>query len=609
MEHFKKYLKYSSKIENFKGGNNSEENDFYSSQIDLSNDFYFKQNLYNYWISSSHNTYLPYGQILDPSSVCYYRLQSMIYFGGCLEIDTDSATNDDIIVTHLPTNTKSIKLSSILKVIANSIEEKNKKKYKTGPIILTFDNKKLSKKSEHTVFWNVLNKELIDKDLLFKIDDDYDLRNIPISDISNKVLIRWGKNKKCDEDTDENEKVGKDLCKPKTEILQKYSETSWIHLQKGHIKYGEEIISDNNLTVSISVPLVDKLTNPNINIIVNTQRNIMRTYPHFSKIKSGNYNNIMFYRNGIQIVATNIQTIENSWYLNRAVFMPPTGLPCTPKETLSNKDCNHGWKNPIESDDVPIPYRLKPLWLLGLKPYPGLYDLKITFKKSEKISENITNISNEYHNLNVTYGLTNKEYSIDKIGGSVTIADVDVTVPFFILKLHKFSSSYKTGADIVWDINKLKDTTSFDVYKIAKTFSGYNKVDLDDGDYDCINSTIFNARKRARITMDFEWTKSVSNKNKEHIEHFAKYNEIVKQVRSNKDFSSKKTIDFLQNIELFNTYQNSFFEKMKKADIKSVDTFENRSELPETKDYFESMKQLGKTVERTDTTKTTTEDV
>ena len=83
---FNKYLKYKKKylnLKNLKGAyfdfNKEEEKQFLTNNLEISdlNPYYFQQNLFSYWISSSHNTYLPFGQIFDPSSVCYYKLQSL----------------------------------------------------------------------------------------------------------------------------------------------------------------------------------------------------------------------------------------------------------------------------------------------------------------------------------------------------------------------------------------------------------------------------------------------------------------------------------------------------------------------------------------------------
>ena len=102
---------------------------YYSNHLSISNKNYLKQNIYSYWISSSHNTYLPYGQVFDPASVCYYKLMLNIYFGGCVEIDTDSISpdKDDIIITHLPTNTKTISLRQVFRIVISALKIKEER--------------------------------------------------------------------------------------------------------------------------------------------------------------------------------------------------------------------------------------------------------------------------------------------------------------------------------------------------------------------------------------------------------------------------------------------------------------------------------------------------
>lgn len=585
-EHYILYLKYKTKYLNLKSQiktNFEPEIEFLTSKINPSLTYYYNQNLFSYWISSSHNTYLPYGQIFDPASVCYYRLQSAMYCGGCFEIDTDGITPDkkDVIVTHLPTNIKSIKLSSILKIICEAMENKKRKNILSGPLILTFDNKKLKKKEQHLVFWNVIEQELINKspNLILKIDNSFNLSNIPISELNNKILLRWGENKNCNDSTSLDSAIGKDVCPPPKSILKKISLNPflWMHLQKGHIKLGKNIVSDRNKTISISVPLNNKISDPNQNLISNTQRNLMRIYPHWSSVQSGNYQNMKFFRDGIQIVALNLQTIGEPWYLNKAVFLPGTGVPCTPIQTFNSNEnkCFKGWNNSI-NDEQPLTYRLKPLWLLGLIPHPGYYNLDIELIKVERINDNKDNkenFSTEYTNIEFMYGLNYQKKSANKFNNVFRLDNIDVSIPFFVVKLWKknltIKSEYKSGVEIPWSISKLSDTIQIDLYKIKKTkFGSYNKVDLDklNPDNDCLNSYIFNTNKQVRITIKYVWSKS-------KIEYLTKYNNAIKQLRTNGEFSGKKTIDFLNNLTLFNQYQDKLSQLL--ASNSKIETDDN----------------------------------
>ena len=532
--YYTQYIKYKTKYLNLKsqigrGVNNTNnmnfENEYLTNNLDTDSNFYYKQNLFNYWISSSHNTYLPHDQVLGPSSVCYYRLQSTMYLGGCLEIDTDSISSDknDIFITHLPTNSKQISLRSILRIIYSSITYKKQQKIVSGPIILTFDNKKLSSHESHNIFWKVIDEELINKDpnIITRIDDNFNISNMSIDSLSNKILLRWNQNKICRYQTPISEKVGKDLCQPPKNILDKISSIvdTWVHIKKGHIKIGKSIISDRNLSVSINVPFMNKYTEPNINTIINTQRNILRMYPHFSSIRSDNYDNLKYFRDGSQMVATNLQKISNAWYFNKAVFLPNTGLPCSPNEVF-NKTCTtatkYGWKNCV-TNNKPLAYRLKPLWLIGLIPHPGYYNLSIKIINVEQRIDNnkFENVIKDYHDVEIIEGLKFSKSSISDLNGTMNLRDIDISVPFFIIQIKKSSmlsrSTYKSGIEIPWSIQNLSNEIQVDLYKIEKTRTGsYNSVELFDKntDDDCNNSFLFNTNKQLRVTLKYTWEKS-----------------------------------------------------------------------------------------------------
>jgi len=573
---------------------------YYTNHLSESNPNYHNLNIYSYWISSSHNTYLPYGQIWDESNTCYYKLILNLYFGGCIEIDTDgvSKDNQDIIITHLPTNSKQIRLSNIFKIVVDSIRTKIAKGIKSGPIILTFDNKKLVKKEQHEVFWKVLEKELLNKDnymFVSTLTDDYDLTKIPISALSNKILLRWGENKNCttvkgkdgkDVAAKGSDKIGKDLCPPPSfsqpnfSYIKTNTSKRWIHLKKGHVDLKSSITNGSNNTVSVSVPLSIKQHPPNYNLVVNTQSNIMRVYPHFSYTMSQNYDNMIFFRDGVQITALNLQYLSDSWYLNSAVFMPAYGISCSPAKTkqaqsVSDK-CFNGWDKsylqPPVPRDEPLAYRLKPLWSLGLLPWPKMHTLTLKIVELHKISETGKNASNdidEYPILNVVYGLDKRSFNATKKGQEIKINNVDPTVPFFVVEVVKsgsfgiglskafskvnMGSKYKGGVEISWDANKLKGVIYTTLHKIRRTISGnYNKVDLDDN---CETSSMFNSRKQIEAVISFEWTPS------HEIPEIKPYNDAIIKLRTSDKYKSKTVADFLgsdpqKKLELMNNYQH-----------------------------------------------------
>jgi hypothetical protein len=592
-------MKYKTKYINLKsqiGGdlNNTNniifENEYLTNNLDTNSNFYYKQNLFNYWISSSHNTYLPHDQVFGPSSVCYYRLQSTMYLGGCLEIDTDSISSDknDIFITHLPTNSKKISLRSILRIIYSSITHKKEQKIVSGPIILTFDNKKLSSHESHDICWKVIDEELINKDpnIITRIDDNFNISKMSIDSLSNKILLRWNQNEKCRYQTPISDKVGKELCQPPKNILDKISSLAdtWVHIKKGHIKIGKSIISDRNLSVSINVPLINGYTEPNINTISNTQRNILRMYPHFSAVRSDNYHNLKYFRDGSQMVAINLQKISEPWYFNKAVFLPNTGLPCSPNE-IFNKTCNNGWKNSV-TNNKPLAYRLKPLWLIGLIPHPGYYNLSIKITSVEQLVDNkFKNVNEDYHNVEITEGLKFNKSSISNLNDTIKFSDIDISVPFFIIQIKKSSifsqSTYKSGIEIPWSIQKLSNTIKVDLYKIEKTKTGsYNNVELFDKniDDDCYNSFLFNTNKQIRVTLEYTWVKS------NEINSLKKYNDSIITLR--KKFN-KPTINFLSNLELLNNYQDELANLLATNNINNIITGEEIEQIEQDTDDYE----------------------
>ena len=557
--------------------NNIESLEYYTNHLSLKSPFYCKQNIYSYWISSSHNTYLPYGQVFDPSSECYYKLILSIYFGGCVEIDTDSVSADkkDIVITHLATNTKSVSLREIFKVVLSAIKTKEKRGIVSGPIILTFDNKKLNKPWQHNVFWNVLESELLNEEnykYVATITDDFDLTKVPIDTLSNKILLRWAENENVNcKDLQGN--VGKDLCPPNFSSDYNYSKTKkhWVHLLKGHSNFGNSIAFEgkklvNNETKSVSVPIRFKYTESNYNFVVNLQRNIMRMFPHFSYTMSQNYSNMTYFRDGVQITALNLQYISDSWYLNRAVFLPKLGVPCSPHEMKTKKECTLSWKNGNEEN--PLAYRLKPLWLLGLIPNPGYYKLNIKVIKCSRITVDSSNnikledVSSEYNKINLLYGLTDMDQN-SSINTNIVFDRVDVTVPFFVLEVIKparfgKSSVYKTGIEIPWSLNmsdtketKTKNHLTVDAYKIVKTMLGsLNKVDLSDS---CENSLLFNTHKQMRIEVEYSWTFH------SEIPEMVEYNKAVRELREKYD---KPISHFIEQLEDLNTYQVELATKL-----------------------------------------------
>ena len=586
--------------------------EYYKSDLTTTEQYYYEQSIYNYWICASHNTYLPFDQIFGKCSECYYWIQMNTFLGGCVEIDTFSISDDktDIIITHSPSNPNRIRLSSILDIIGQIVISKKLTGIITGPIILTFDNKGLKTNEAYVIFWCVVNKFKNKYPcMIIDIDTHFDISAFPISTFSNNVLFRWdGKN---DCEYDELRKYGKQLCEPPifysmtgstgkcifgktgdkyygitgntgnscsyqtnnelcvlgntagscaiyttnvngitgstyttnsngTSVSGSINNRAWVHLQKtSYTSINAEIVKIHE-NASISLPIDNKLKeykDPNIFFITNTQHTIVRRYPSWLNTSSTNYSNLEHFRNGVQMVAINFQTIDDAWYLNKAIFM---------QNQLVFKQGNN--------TNLGNPYRLKPLWLIGLIPHPGFYKLTIELLKKEE--KNITKYS-------VCHGLN--------IGKKNVFPNIDVSVPFFIIECTINEKIYKSGIEIPWDLSRLSGEIEVDVYDIStvgllNSFNDVGKIDSKDNN-NCKELFFFNKKDSKKVSISYTWSKSTDENTS-----YSTYNKAIEDLRKGDDYVRFSTKDFLEQLPLCNKYQRDLKDMIKNRLIVNNET-------------------------------------
>ena len=283
MDYREKYLKYKSKYLNLQkyyqnlmsGGNIPNDND----------------RLIDCYIVSSHNTYLEGDQLAGKTNInCYFNFIKK-YGGGCVEMDILNIEKhngkDDVRIGHTGTASGVLYLRDILIGTKGILHTQDMK----GPVILSFDNKDITKYSDHQQIWNIFN-EILGDDLYKNFDDS----NLFIKDIKGKVLIKWPEDHDCK--CTENEcRVcsGKHLFKP---IIFK-TDKHWTHMNKSNT---ESTSSEFNLEKSLKDI---KLFNSHIK---ETKSKFIRTYPTALKVLSGNYPFMQNIIHGAQLVALNIQT-------------------------------------------------------------------------------------------------------------------------------------------------------------------------------------------------------------------------------------------------------------------------------------------------------------
>jgi hypothetical protein len=253
-------------------------------------------NIYNYWILTSHNTYLIDTQMSQPQK-CMYELLRNLYKGGSVEIDINYSMNNESIISHsvMPS---SLKLAEVLKLYSNT-------DLQSPPLIISIDN------TSHTNMMNDNLTDIINKNLLNKkaycVKQGTNLNNIPLKHLCNTIFIKYK--------TDDEFKLGKMVCNSDRNDLVMLG-WSKNHENLTHKIFGVSIQGTNDHD---STHLND--------ITMNHQIKMFRIYPPGLNINSGNFNIYQYFEAGAQMVAINLQRFDNNWYINRALFTDNTIIP------------------------------------------------------------------------------------------------------------------------------------------------------------------------------------------------------------------------------------------------------------------------------------------
>jgi hypothetical protein len=331
---YKKYKKYKNKyfeLKNKLGGYNS------LDTLDT---------LKNYYIVSSHNSYLSGNQITGKADMKCITNFIELYKGGCIELDLFGIKENDIIVRHMPIVGSQILLSDIFKNIKDIISN-NKM---TGPIILYFDNKIIDINNQQ-IFWYLLFSIL--SDYLYPITN-INILDTPLNNVIGKILIMWDE---YHNDHDNKSLLIRKLIPPnKNDILNLYNLNNLNNLDKIYIN---EILDKNNIKTFFNnnkwthfnkSNIKSKSINPYFTLYINnnkffnkfiknisyTQNNILRIHHKAHYINSTNFPLIPCLLNGAQMIALNTQSLDIQTLLMRKIFNN-TSVRLKPLSLLSNK--------------------------------------------------------------------------------------------------------------------------------------------------------------------------------------------------------------------------------------------------------------------------------
>lgn len=363
---------------------------------------YYSHPLNDYFILSSHNTYLIGRQIAGELSVAGY-VRTLQRGCRCVEIDIWNNNTDETaepIVNHGRTFSSHIKLSDVLLTIKRYAFQSS-----SLPIILSLEIHCSAAAQNLAV---IILKRIFGSALVLSPISSSNVLPSP-EDLRNKVVIKVKKTKFQQNAVDDNVRftttstTGNSFSESaESVVVRAVSSKSVAKLRR---KEGNLIAEDlSNLGVycqgltfrNFSLPesktfnhcfsMSEKAINSMLkdtgkaeSVDKHNRRFLMRVYPSKFRLSSSNFNPINYWAHGVQMVATNWQTYDLGQQLNEAFFdtVAGNGFVLKPlnlrRPTLKSTMRKHAKKNPrkmaFNFTIISAQYLIRPLNIEVLNPY------------------------------------------------------------------------------------------------------------------------------------------------------------------------------------------------------------------------------------------------
>ncbi|KAI1386834.1 PLC-like phosphodiesterase [Hypoxylon trugodes] len=346
-----------------------------------------------YFISSSHNTYLLGHQLTGKSSATAY--ETALNTGSrCVEIDAwdDEEHADEPKVTHGYTLVSHIPFRSVCETIRDVIDREaaqsvNEQGYRAAPIMLSLENHCNAHGQRRLVeiMKEIWGDRLLSKAVRIKGHQEQrgDSDPVTLAELGSKivVIVEYHLPEEADsseEDNgsnneDEEERQAREAYRAKKKAAASGAivpELAELGVYAQSVKprdnsWFEGVLKDgpHNHLINVSeTGLASHMPAANEKIAEHNSRHLMRVFPKGTRISSNNLKQVPFWGIGAQICAMNWQTFNASMQINEALFSGTDGYVLKPAALRAggNMNLSTGRKKRLSlhvagASDVPVP--------------------------------------------------------------------------------------------------------------------------------------------------------------------------------------------------------------------------------------------------------------